>query len=346
MEVSQPGSLPANMARRLARRPQLAAELLRWRNGYRRGRLRWIAAAALALALALGLLAAPPAAAVLEWLAASPLVTLAISACLFGMSAVRRQERIRSDAATSWLAALPVPSSSGLRLALGAVLRLLPAAIFVGLAWVMGAAAAPVALRLGLVTAAGAAVGTAVGIPLSGGGAGATGWHYATVRRARPRWATAPSLAPLSYWPVAQGRVFSRPSASRVMLLAMLAVPAGRTDPGQVALAVAAGCVTVFTLVALSTAAARAAGDAARWLAPTAIRARVFVGAYLWRAALKQASVLAVVLLLAGAVAGPRALRVGSAIAVAYLAMSCAIVAAACARACRRVGLGAAGRGP
>ena len=344
MEVSQPGSLPANMARRLARRPHLAAQLLRWRNAYRLGRLRWIAAAALSVTGALALLATPPATPVLEWLAASPLVTLAISACLFGMSAVQRQERIRSDAATSWLAALPVPGSSILRLVLGAVLRLLPVTIFVGLAWVIGAAAPPAALRLALVTAAGAVLGTAVGGPLSGGGARAAGWHYATVRRARPRWATAPSLAPLSYWPVAQGRIFSRPSASRVVLLAMLAVPAGRTDPGQVALAVAAGCITVFTLVALSTAAARAAGDAARWLAPTTIRMRAFIGAYLWRAAVKQAAVLAVVLLLACAVDYPRALRVGSAIAAAYLAISCALVATACARACRRVGLGAAGR--
>lgn len=344
--MSQPGSLPANIPRWLARRPHLTAEMLGWRNAYRLWRLRVLAAAVLAAALASAVLAAAPAAAALRWLAGSPLVTFAISACLFGLSAVRRQERIRADATASWLAALPVPSSSILRLVSAAVLRLVATLLIVGLARAVGAVAGPGACRLALAAAAGALAGTVAGASLSGGGrAGSTGWHYATVRRARPRWATAPSLMPLSYWPIAQGRIFSRPSVSRVMLLAMLAVPAGRTDPGQVAIAVAAGCITAFTLLSLATAASRAAVDAARWLAPTTIRARVFIGAYLWRAAVKQVSVLAIFLLLACAVDYPQALRVGGALAAAYVAISCTVAAVACARACRQVGLGAAGRG-
>ncbi|MBW4051857.1 MAG: hypothetical protein HIU85_10400 [Proteobacteria bacterium] len=344
--MSQPGSLPANVPRRLSRRPHLAAALLRWRNAFRLRRARTLGIGALCAALVAVVLAVPPTGAILQWFGASPIITFAVSACLFGLSAVRRQERMRSDAAISWLAALPVPSSSVLRLVLAAAIRLLAAIAAVGLAWIVGWLAAAAAVRLVYVVAAGALTGTLAGSPLSGGAAtGSPGWHYASVRRARPHWATAPSLVPLSYWPVAQGRIFSRPRTSRVMLFALLAIPAGRRDPGEVAIAVAAGCLTVFTLLSLSTAAVRAAGDAARWLAPTTIRRRTFVAAFIWQVAVKQAAVLAVVILLSCAVDYPQALRVGSAIASAYLAISCAAIGVACVRACHRVGLGAAGRG-
>lgn len=346
MEVPQPRSLPANLPRRLGRRPQMAEALLRWCNAYRLGRARMLGIAALAAAVTVGILAAPPAAAVLQWLAASPLITLAISACAFGLATVRRQERIRSDAATSWLTALPVRSSSVLRLVSGSLVRLLAVMAFLGLAWGMARIGMAVASRLALVTAAGALAGTLAGLPWSGpAAAGAPGWHYASVRRPRPRWATAPSLMPLSFWPVAQGRIFSRPAVSRVVLLAMLAVPAGRRDPGEVAIAVAAGCLAVFALLSLATAAVQAAGEAARWLAPTPIRRRAFIAAFAWRVTAKQAVVLAVVIFLAGAVDYAKALRVGSALAVAYVAISCAAVSLACARASRRSGLGAARRG-
>ncbi len=324
--------------------------LLRWRNAYRLNRPRLLGGAALVLALALAVLAAPPAAAVLHWLARHPVVTLAIVACLFGLSVMRRQERIQSEAATSWLAALPVPRSSIARLVLGTVARLLAAIVFLGLARAVGRLAATEAWRLFCMVAAGALAGTLAGaltgLPLRAGAAGSPGWHYASVRRARSRWATAPALTPLSYWPVAQGRIFSRPKTSRVVLFALLAIPAGRRDPGEVALAVAAGCLTAFTLVSLSTAAVRTAGDAARWLAPTTLRLRTFIAAFIWAGAVKQAAVLAVVIFLACAVDYAAALRDGAALAAAYVALSCAAAAAACARASRRVGLGAARRGP
>lgn len=338
-------SLPTALPRRLASCPHLAAALLRWRNAYRLGRPRILALAALCAALAVLVLLAPPAAAVLQWLAGSPVVTFAISGCLFGLSAVRRAELIRSDAATSWLAALPARSSSLLRLVAGAGLGLLAVIVVLGLASGLGRLALAMALRAALFTTAGALAGTLAGArPGRGAAAGATGWHYASVRRARPRWAAAPSLMPLSYWPVAQGRVLSRPKAVRVALFALLAVPAGLRDPGEVALAVGAGCITVFTLVSLSVGAARAAGDAARWLAPTTIRLRAFIGAFTWRVAAKQAAVLAVTIFLTSAVDYPRALWLGGMLAAAYLLISCAALSAACLRASRRVGLGMAGR--
>jgi hypothetical protein len=344
--VSHAGSLPADIPRRLARRPHLAVALLRWRNACRRERRRLLGTAAVIVALALAVLAAPPAAAALHWLARSPVVTFAIGACLFGLSAIRRQERIQSEAATSWLAALPVPGSSIFRLVLGTVARLLAAIAFLGLAWAVGRLAMIEAWRLAGAVAAGALAGTFAGLPARArGAAGSPGWHYASVRRARSRWATAPALTPLGYWPVAQGRIFSRPRTSRVMLFALLAIPAGRRDPGELALAVAAGCLTAFTLVSLSMAAVRVAGDAARWLAPTTLRVRTFIAAFVWGVAVKQAAVLAAVIFLACAVDYAAVLRVGIALAVAYVTLSCASAAAACVRACRRAGLGAARRG-
>jgi hypothetical protein len=305
----------------------------------------WVAVL-LVIVLLLAMLETAPAAAVLRWLAASPLVTFAISACLFGLSTARRQERLHAEAGTSWLAALPVPDGSILRLISAVVPRLLAMLLVVCVARWVGAIAGAGAMRLTLAAAAGALAGTVAGVPLSGGGRrGDAGWHYAPVRRARPGWAAAPSLMPLSYWPTAQGRMFSRPSISRVMLFAMLAVPAGRTDPGQVAIAVAAGCITAFTLLALSAAASRTAVEAARWLAPTTVGAGAFLGAYLWRVAVKQLWVLAIFLLLACAVDYPQALRVGGALAAAYFAISSVIVVVACLRACRQMGLGTAGRG-
>lgn len=325
----------------------MAAALLRWRNAYHLRRAWVFGIAALTIALALGLLAAPPTGAMLQWLAGSPVITFAISACLFGLAAVRAQARLQADATSSWLAALPVAGSSLSRLVLATGARFLGILVFLGLAWAVGRATTAMASVLALVTAAGALAGTLVGLRLGGGAAGSPGWHYASVRRARPRWAAAPSLAPLSYWPLAQGRFFSRPkTTSRVVLFALLSIPAGVHDvPGQVAIAVAAGCITFATLLSLFAAALRVAGDAARWLAPTTIRLWTFVGAFVWRVAVKQAAVLAVVILLACAVDYPQALRVGVRIAAVFLVISCAASSAVCVWVCRQVGLGMARRG-
>lgn len=325
----------------------MAAALLRWRNAYHLRRARTCSIAALAVALVVAVLVVPPTGPVLEWFAGNPVITFAVIACLFGLSAVRRQARLQADATSSWLSALPVTSAPLLRLVLGTAARLVAAVILVGLACAAGRVTTAAASLLALVTAVGALIGTLAGLRLLGGAVTASpGWHYASVRRARRRWATAPSLAPLSYWPIAQGRIFSRPKmTSRVVLLALLSIPAGRYDaPGQVAIAVAAGCITLVTLVSLSAAAVRVAGDAARWLAPTTIRSWTFVGAFVWRVAMKQAAVLAAVIFLACAVNYPQALRVGAVVAMAFLAISCAVCSAACVWGCRRVGLGAASR--
>jgi len=348
MEVPQASSLPTGIPRRLARRPYVAAALLQWRNTYQLRRARVLTVAALALTLLVGLLAAPPIGPMLEWLAGNPVITFALSAGLFGLSAVRRQARIQADAVSSWLSALPATSSSLLRLASRTAAQFLAAAVFVGLAAAVGRMTAPAASRLVLITAIGTVAGTLGGLRLVGRSAtGSPGWHYAGVRRARRNWASAPSLAPLSYWPLAKGRFFGRPKmTSRVVLLVLLSIPAGLHDvPGQVAIAVAAGCMTLVTLLALSAAAVATAGQAARWLAPTPIRSWTFVSAFVWRVALKQAAVLTVVILLACAVGYSQVLRTGVKAAVAFLAASCFTAAAACLWAAHQTGLGAARRG-
>jgi hypothetical protein len=346
--VSRAGSIPAGIPRLLARRPHLAAALLRWRNAYRvrRGRVRCVAA--LIVALTAGLLAAPPTGPVLRWLADNPPITFLISACLFGLVAVRGLARIQLDAGTSWLSALPASGSPLLRLLSRILGGLLAAACFVGLAWAGGRIAMGTARLLVVITAAGALVGTLAGWRLQARASRSTvGWQYVTVRRARRRWATAPSLSPLSYWPVAQGRVFSRPKTTAVVvLMVLLSIPSGQHDPpGQVVIAVAAGTITLFTLLTLSVAAVRVATDAVRWLAPTPIRLPSFIGAFVWRVALKQTAVLVVVIFLACGVDYARALRVGWVLAVAYVVISCAAAAVACAWACRQSGLGTVSRG-
>jgi hypothetical protein len=326
----------------------MAAALLRWRNVCHLRPARALGAAAFGLALLVGLLSAPPAGRALQWLALNPILVFAVSTGLFGLSAVRRQARIEADATSSWLSPLPVASSSVLRLVLGTAAWLLGLAILVVLACVVGRITAAMASVLLLATAAGTVAGTLGGVRLIGRATeGSPGWHYATVRRARRRWATAPSLAPLSYWPTAQGRFFGRPKmTSRVVLVALLSIPAGLHDvAGQVAIAVAAGCMTCVMLLSLSAATVRVAGDAARWLAPTPIRLPTFVGAFIWRVVTKQAVILAIVIFLAFAVDYRQALRVGMKVALVFLAISCMASTAACVWGCRQVGLGAARRG-
>ncbi len=346
--MSRASSLPPGIPRLLARRPHLAAALLRWRNAYRFRRGRVLCVAALIVALTAALVAAPPTGRALRWLAGSPPVIFLISACLFGLVAARRQARIQLDAASSWLSALPASRSSVLRLVSRILAGLVAAACFVGLAWAGGRIGPDTARLLVVMMAAGALVGTLAGLRLQGRASkGVVGWQYAMVRRARRRWATAPSLSPLSCWPVAQGRVFSRPkTTAAIVLMVLLSIPSGRHDPpGQVVIAVAAGTITLFSLFTLSVAAVRVAADAARWLAPTPIRLRSFIGAFVWRVALKQTAVLAVVIFLACGVDYPRALRVGWVLAVAYVVISCLAASVACAWAGRQAGLGTVGRG-
>jgi hypothetical protein len=346
--VQEIHSLPAGLPRWVAVRPHLACRLLTWRNAYRQSPRRTALSAAL-IAGAIGVVAiVPPTGPILTWLGTNWAVTFVIATSGFALSTARRRQRAAMEAATSWLASLPVPGPARGRVVIGTAARLAIIVTLTALMWLFGAIGRFAFSRLAFAVAAGAIVGLLAGWRLPRAGIGAPGFHYAIVRRTRPRWASAPSLVPLANWPAAQGRIFSRPKRTApLVLIAMMGIPAGlHGAPGQVALAVAGACMALFGLLSLSAAAVQVAPEAARWLAPTILDRWRFVASLIWRVALTQAMMLAVLILLAAAVEGARALAVGVPLAAAYLAASLALAVVAAFQASRRVGLGAPARAP
>lgn len=335
---------PVGLPRWLAsRRPALLAALLSASNALRRRRARTWGIAALVIGACWALVEIPAAGAALAWFAAHEVLTGTIVASFFAVSLMRRKSRVLTREA-SWLAALPVSRPLPPR-TLGVLVRLLPLLVLAGLAWLGGSIGLSSAAHLAAACALGALAGAAVGAIVSRAvGFGAPGSGYAAARSVRPKWAEAPSLRPLSYWPVARGRIFSRPkSLGRVALLAALCLPLG--TPGQVALVVVAACLGAYSILLLSFAAVGVAFEAARWLAPTGVGARRFALALEWRVLLKQMAGCAVWVLLARLIGLSWAFRVALPVCAAIVLVSCALTAACCVLACRRAGLGAAVRG-
>lgn len=345
--MQEPDSLLAGIPRWAAARPHLSTRLLLWRNAYRYRRGRMLAFAALIAAGCAAVVALPPTGPILGWLGGNWAVTFVIATCAFALSTARRRQHAAIEATNSWLAALPPANPVRLQIVVATAGWLAAIVALAALVWAAGAIDRAVFSRFVFAAAAGTAVGLLAGWRLPRAGIGAPGFHYAIVRRARERWASAPSLSPLGCWPAAQGRIFSRPKrAAPVVLLAMMAVPAGaHGTPAGLALAVVGVCMASFSVISLSTATVRVAFEAARWLAPTTVGWWRFTGALIWRALLTQAMVLMIVVLLAGAVAPRPALGVGGPLTVICLCASLAAALAASYLACRRVGLGSSGRG-
>ena len=335
------------MPRWIAARPHLATRLLLWRNAYRLRRTRLLVRAALIAGGCAVVTTLEPTGPILGWLGHNWTVTFAIATCVFALSSARRRQRAAIAATTSWLASLAAPSPMRMQVLAGTAGWAAGVVALTALVWADGSIDRGTFLRLAIAVGAGAIVGLLAGWRLPRAGIGAPGFHYAVVRRARARWASAPSLAPLGCWPAAQGRVFSRPERTApVVLLAMMAVPSGLNGtPTGLVLAVVGVCMALFSLVSLATAAVRVAFEAARWLAPTSVGWRRFTGALIWRVMLTQAMVLVVVTLLAAAVAPRPALAVGVPLILAWLCASLAAATVASFLACRRVGLGLGGRG-
>lgn len=299
----------------------------------------------LVLAAACGLAEIPWTGFVLGWLGSNVVVTFVLAVCLVGLSTIRRRDRAAAEAANSWLTPLPAARPVFRHVLLGTGARLLLLVAFAALCCLLGRVDATATRRLALALLAGTVCGSLAGWRLPrAADDGAPVFHYATVRRARARWATDPSLLPLSYWPTAQGRIFSRPKVlSRVALMTLIGLPLG--TPGQVALAVAAACIALFSMASLSRAVIRVAFDAARWLAPTILRRGRFTAAMLWRVILTQAVATAVIVFFACAIDLPRAPRSGVLLGIGFLTVSLAASAIACGRASGQVGLGALSRG-
>ena len=332
------------MPRWMGAHPHLGSTLLAWRNAFRYRRGRTLSAAVL-LFVGFGVAAVlPPTGPILGWLGSNWAVSFVIATSAFTLSTARRRQRASIAAATSWLAPLPTGSPVWLQVLGGTAGWLAGIVAFGALVWLLDMIGRRDFSRLAFAVAAGAVVGLLAGWRLPRAGIGAPGFHYASVRRARARRASAPSLAPLANWPAAQGRIFSRPKKSApALLLPMLAVPMG--TPGQAALAVAGVCMVLFSVSSLTVAAVRVAFDAARWLAPTTVGKWRFAAALIWRATLTQTLALAVLILLAATIYPHRAVAVGLPLAALGLCASWVAALLAASWACRREGLGAAGRG-
>ena len=336
-----PLSLPRSLA---SRQPAVLAALLGLWNVLRRSRALTWSIAALLIGACWAVLGLPAVGALLAWFAAHEVLTGTISASFFALPLMRRKSRRLARASASWLAALPVSTPVPPR-ALGALARLVLLLALAGLAWLGGRIEAPAEAHLITASVLGALAGLAVGTIVSRAlGLGTQGSQYATLRQARACWAEAPSLRPLSYWPVARGRIFGRPkSLSRVALLAALCLPLDTS--GQLALVVLAACLAAYSIVSLSHAAAGVAFEAARWLAPTGLARRRFALALEWRVLLKQMAGCLVMVLLARLIGLSWAFRLGIPVCAAILLASWALTAVCCALACRRAGLGAAPHG-
>jgi hypothetical protein len=335
------------MPRWMAAHPHLSSRLLAWANAYRYGRGQTLLAAVLVVAGLVIVAVLPPTGRILGWLGSNWAVTFVITTSVFALSTVRCRQRSSIAAATSWLASLPAGSPAWMQMVAAMAARLAGVVAFAALMWLLGVIGRGDLARLTVATVAGALVGLLAGWRLPRAGVGAPGFHSAIVRRTRAHWASAPSLSPLGNWPAAQGRIFSRPKRMAPMLIiAMMAIPSGlHSAPGQVALAVAAVCMALFSVFSLTAAAVRVAFGAARWLAPTTLGRWRFTVTLIWRVVLTQTLALAVLLLLTSTIYLHAALAVGVPLAVLYLCASLAVAVLAASWACHRAGLGASGRG-
>lgn len=240
------------------------------------------------------------------------------------VGAHRRRVRMAAEDASSWLAPLPVSRSHFLRMTFVPGLQLLAIAILLA----AGALSGPrtgVAVRLFVLVTACFAIGLLSGWLARLRQAGVPNSHYVKVRYPRSRWATAPTLIPLSYWAAGQASVFLKPKViARAALPVLLAVPMGIS--ANDAFGTAALAIVVLSLMGNTVAALRVTLAAGAWLSPTPVDRRRFAVAVGSAALIAQALTCVVVLVLGGAVAPTALIRRLSADAAAFLAESAALI--------------------
>lgn len=302
-------------------RPYAAVAVLRWTNAFRRH--RWLMAACV-IAVGGALWAAARFAAALEtaWAHWGLVAVVAFLSSYVG--AHRRRVRIAAEDAQSWLSPLPVPQSHLLRLTFAPGVQLLALMLLLA----AGALAAPhtgVAVRLLLLVMACFGVGLLAGWLARRRSGGVPDSHYVKVRYPRSRWATAPSLTPLSYWASGQASVFLKPKViARAALSVLLALPMGIS--ANDALGIAALAIVVLSLISHTLAALRVALAAGAWLSPTPVDRRRFAVAVGSAALIVQVLTCVAVLFLATAVAPAALIRRLSAVAAIFLAESAALI--------------------
>ena len=320
------------------RNPVVRVARLRWGNLVRRHRAALLIAAVLTLLTGIWLVRQPLTARVLQFLARHSILAGLGAAVAFHALVARRAERIYAERVHSWLAALPVSLLPGSRILIITILQLV--LVLAGATFLALAAGVPAegVRALDLAWALGAGLGGLVGW---GGSRGASGTRrdsrYATVRRVRGRWSSAPALTPLSYWAVAQARAFARPKvAARFLAFVLLAIPMDVS--GAAALAVAAGAWLGLNLLMLSAAVTRVAFQAAWWLAPTGMHSSRFAAAMTWRTIVQQAVTCVLGALLIETTQPVRAARRGVILLLLCLVSSSLVMLAVCVYASRAVG--------
>lgn len=317
----------------------MLAGWMRFCNRMRRTKYAWLVGLA-ALAAFVGMITRPEVAAVLEF-AADRWVLGALAAAIHASTSVsRRKRRLIAESESSWLAPLPYRVSVPARIAFGFILQLVALAILcAGIA-----AASPVswiAARTAWLSLFGGYVAGALFgwfskdvVPATAAGA-----QYAIVRRVREKWAVAPKLDPLSYWPVAWARVLNNPQvSSRTLFFVLLSLPMGTT--GAEALAIGAGWMVGLYVLLNLVATVRTAFAAGWWLAPTPVRFGPFARTLTYRAGLIQVSVFSIALIFLGGIGEPRLLYLSLAASVAWLLLYSAVAFLACAIATRPAGHG------
>jgi hypothetical protein len=323
MSPSPTGELPGW----LRARPHLLAGTLRWSNIHRRYKFLLPVSIALLLAVA-AFLTLPIAGRLLDEAAQNPFSLFASLGAACAIATAHRRAHIRQSLADSWLAPLSAPASVFLRMILPPLLQVFLLMLAVAIPLAAGTLGWEGAKTVGLIVVSAFLVGSLIGWFSHGDKtASAPAFHYATVRKPRENWARAPRLDPLSYWAIAQARVVSKPKvAAKIFLLVLLALPMGSSSLiGQEALAIAAAGWVLLQMVSLFIGTVSVAFEAARWLAPTAIRYGQFVRMLGYRVLLAQLWVWSWVVFLCYAAALPGALRIGLRLALLFLFLSCAV---------------------
>jgi len=281
VEYAGSGTASALMLRNA---PRLMAGYLAWLNRRRdnpRRHLLLAAALVAAWAITAALLivtAQPATAAGLAWVYRHQFLLAGLAACTTAALVARRHATERSEAARSWLAALPVRRTAARWESLAIAAAPALGVIFIvaaagGTAWMWSlfasdpaqGALAPTWLAVTAGVVAGAMTGYLV--PAQKPTEVAPGSRYVPRPRVLGARPPAPSLSALGQWPVRQMFASARPKAvSRAVLPILLTIPLGSTA-GAAMLDIAM-CAVLGAVLLLVSAITRVSRQSARWLQP------------------------------------------------------------------------------
>jgi hypothetical protein len=256
------------------------AWLNRWRDHPRRHLL--LAAALLAvwaiIAALLFATARPATAAALVWMHRHQFLLAGLAACMTAALVARRHAAQRSEAARSWLAALPVRRATArwealaiaAAPALGAICIVAAAGGTASMTALFASDPAPGALAsTWFAVTAGVVVGAMAGylVPVPKPTEVPPGSRYVPRPRVLGARPPAPSLSALGLWPVRQMFASARPKAvTRAVLPILLMIPLGSTaDAAMLVIAMSAVLGAVLLLV---SAIIRVSKESGRWLQP------------------------------------------------------------------------------